>query len=398
MPPSSGAPPRLLHVTTTDISLDWLLGPQLAAFAGAGYEVIGASAPGPHVEAIEALGVRHVALRHSTRAMAPAQDLLLGPELFRLCRSLRPRILHTHNPKPGWFGRPAGWAARVPAVVNTVHGLYALPDDPWPRRTVVYGLERSAASFSDAELVQSREDIDTLRTLRVPAHRLHHLGNGIDLRRFDPAERGDQRRADVRAGWGIGPDEVVCGLVGRLVWEKGLHEVFAAARILRARAPKVRLVVVGPRDDDKSDAVTAADLDRAEADGVVLAGRRDDMADVYRAFDLYALASYREGFPRSAMEAAAMGLPVIATDIRGCREVVDDGVTGALVPAGDAGALAGAIERLGLDAGHRATQGAAARAKALRDFDQATIIDRTLAVYEQLLARSGAWGRRRAAR
>jgi glycosyltransferase involved in cell wall biosynthesis len=385
--PGAGSRPRLLHVTTTDISLDWLLGPQLEAFAAAGYEVIGASAPGAHVGAIEARGVRHVALRHSTRAMAPMQDVQLGPELYRLCRTLRPTILHTHNPKPGWFGRPAGWAARVPAVVNTVHGLYALPDDPLPRRAVVYALERTAAAFADAELVQSREDLVTLRRLRVPARRLHHLGNGIDLARFDPDAALAGARERTRAAWGIGDDDVVCGVVGRLVWEKGLREVFAAARVLHQRAPSVRLAVVGPRDDDKSDAVSDADVAAAEADGVVFAGRRDDMVDVYAALDLYALASYREGFPRSAMEAAAMGLPVIATDIRGCREVVDDGVTGTLVPVGDALALARAIERLGLDGELRRRQGAAARAKARRDFDQATVIERTLTVYERLLAR-----------
>jgi glycosyltransferase involved in cell wall biosynthesis len=378
--------PRLLHVTTADISLDWLLGPQLEAFIAAGYDVFAASAPGPHVPAVEARGVRHVALAHATRAMAPVEDVQLAAELYRLCGRLRPDIVHTHNPKPGWFGRPAAWLARVPAIVNTVHGLYALPGDPWPRRVVVYGLERTAAAFSDAELLQSREDVATLRSLAVPARRLTHLGNGIDLARFDPSASDEARRAEIRAAWGVGEGEVVCGLVGRLVWEKGLREVFGAARLLRERAVAARLVVVGPRDDDKSDAIGPDDIADAEANGVVFAGRRDDMVDVYGAFDLYALASYREGFPRSAMEAAAMGLPVVATDIRGCREVVDDGLTGALVPPRDAAALASAIERLALDASFRRVQGEAARRKAAREFDQATVIRRTLAVYEGLLA------------
>jgi glycosyltransferase involved in cell wall biosynthesis len=387
VPLAAGGRPRVVHVTTTDISLDWLLGPQLEAFAGAGYEVIGASAPGPHVAALEARGIVHVALRHSTRAMAPVQDLQLGPELYRLFRSLRPAIVHTHNPKPGWFGRPAARLARVPVVVNTVHGLYARPEDPFLRRAVVYGLERVAVAFSDAELLQSREDMDTLRSLHVPARRVHHLGNGIDLGRFDPARATAARRHAIRTEWGIGPEEVVCGVVGRLVWEKGLRELFDAARRLHERAPSVRIVVVGPRDEEKWDAVTDDDVARAEADGVVFAGRRDDMVDVYAAFDFYALASYREGFPRSAMEAAAMALPVVATDIRGCREAVDPGVTGTLVPAGDADALANAIERLGRDHELRTSQGGAARAKARREFDQTAIIERTLAVYEELLAR-----------
>jgi glycosyltransferase involved in cell wall biosynthesis len=381
--------PLLLHITTTDISLDWLLAPQLVAFADAGFDVVGASAPGPHVEALRGLGIDHFPLEHATRAMAPIEDVRAAVELYRLFRRLRPVIVHTHNPKPGWLGRPAARAARVPIVVNTVHGLYALPGDPAPKRMVVYALERIAAACSDAELVQSSEDLATLRSLRIPDERLHHLGNGVDLERFDPDAVPVSRRDRIRASWGIGPDEVVCGVVGRLVWEKGLHEVFEAARLLRTEVPRVRVVIVGPTDDAKWDAIGAGPQREAEERGVVFAGRRDDMADVYRAFDLYALASYREGFPRSAMEAAAMGLPVVATDIRGCREVVDHETTGLLVPVRDAPALRGAIARLALDDARRTRLGEAARRKAAADFDQRRVIDRTLAVYEALLTRAG---------
>jgi glycosyltransferase involved in cell wall biosynthesis len=136
--------------------------------------------------------------------------------------------------------------------------------------------------------------------------------------------------------------------------------------------------------------VGAHHLAAAAASGVVFAGRRDDMVDVYRAFDLYALASHREGFPRSAMEAAAMGLPIVATDIRGCREVVDRGRTGSLVPPADAASLASAIEELGHDPELRRRQGDAARTKARQDFDQERVIQRTLAVYEQVLAAASA--------
>ena len=138
--------PLLIHLTTTDMSLDWLLGPQLEAFAGAGYEVVGVSAPGPHVPALEARGIAHVPLASSTRSMNPAQDLRAAAELVGVLRRLRPSILHTHNPKPGWYGRVVGRATAVPVVVNTVHGLYARPGDPLGTQAVVYGLERLAAA------------------------------------------------------------------------------------------------------------------------------------------------------------------------------------------------------------------------------------------------------------
>jgi glycosyltransferase involved in cell wall biosynthesis len=139
-------------------------------------------------------------------------------------------------------------------------------------------------------------------------------------------------------------------------------------------------------DPDKADALGPGDLERARAEaGVTFLGLRHDVEALYAAMDVYVLASYREGFPRSAMEAAAMGLPIVATDIRGCRQVVEDGTTGTLVPVRDSRALAGAVAALATDGDLRRRFGEAAVAKATREFDQRTVIGTTLAVYEQLL-------------
>jgi glycosyltransferase involved in cell wall biosynthesis len=178
----------------------------------------------------------------------------------------------------------------------------------------------------------------------------------------------------------------VCGVVGRLVWEKGYREVFDAARRLRSLAPQVRVVVVGPPEPNKEDGITNEEIARAERDGgITFLGMRDDLEDLYAAMDLYVLASYREGFPRSAMEAAALGRPLVVTNIRGCRQVVDDGVTGLLVPVRDAAALADAIASIANDEARRVAMGRAGREKALREFDDQTVINITLRVYEQLL-------------
>ncbi|MBK5289960.1 MAG: glycosyltransferase family 4 protein [Acidimicrobiia bacterium] len=368
------------------MSLALLLGHQLRAFGDAGYEVTGVSGPGPFVAELTEFGVAHHSLPSLTRAVDPRADLRAPIDLFRLFRRLRPDIVHTHNPKPGVYGRVAARAARVPAVVNTVHGLYALPEDTWSKRAAVYGLERAAVTCSDAEFVQNPEDVETLRRLHVPDRKLHLLGNGIDLTRFEPGRIGTDRVAAIRASVGAGADDVVCGLVGRLVWEKGYGEVFAAVEALRGRLPNLRVFVAGPRDEAKADAVTTADLARAERLGITFLGMRDDVDALYAAMDLYVLASYREGWPRSAMEASAMGVPVIATNIRGCRQVVDDGVTGLLVPPRDAGALERAIEQLASDPALRRSMGQAARRKARSEFDEQRVIATTLAVYEQLLS------------
>jgi glycosyltransferase involved in cell wall biosynthesis len=380
-------PPLVIHVATTDMSLELLLGPQLSAFAAAGYRVAGASAPGPYVEALDARGIEHIPLEHATRSMALAEDARAFRELVQLFRHRRPTIVHTHNPKPGVYGRIAGRVALVPIVVNTVHGLYALPDDPFVRRAAVYGMERVAATCSDAELLQNEEDLHTLRRLRVPNRRLTLLGNGIDLQRFDPDRFDATDRARARRELGATDDnEIVVGTVGRLVIEKGYRELFTAAAALPAAA---RVAVIGFDEPDKDDAVTAGEIAHASRDGVRFLGGRADVDWLYAGMDVFVLASHREGFPRTPMEAAAMGLPVVATDIRGCRQVVEHEVTGLLVPPHDAASLQAAIERLVTDHGLRARMAAAARARARRLFDQQQCIDITLTTYARLLRARG---------
>jgi glycosyltransferase involved in cell wall biosynthesis len=381
--------PVVVHVTTTDVSLELLLGPQLEAYARAGFKVLGTSAPGPYVEALAKRGVGHVALQHATRSIAPLKDARAFAELLGLLRRLRPAIVHTHNPKPGVYGRFAARIAGVPVVVNTVHGLYALPDDPLLKRTLVYGSERLASMCSDAELVQNPEDVTTLQRLGVRREKLTLLGNGIDLRRFDPASISKSAADTARVELGAqDPADVVVGTVGRLVREKGFAEVFESARRLRGVAPAIRFCAIGPDDPHKSGSLTDDERVAGVAAGVRFLGIRDDVVRLYRGMDIFVLASYREGIPRSAMEAAAMGLPIVATDVRGCRQVVENGVTGVLVPRRDPGRLTDAIASLASDPEQRRRMGEAGRRKALRDFDQQRCIDTTLKTYRRLLARS----------
>jgi glycosyltransferase involved in cell wall biosynthesis len=382
---------RLIHLTTSDISLALLLGPQLRAFAAQGMEVIGVSGPGPYVEQLDGWGIAHVPLRHATRSVSPWDDLMALPELIRLFRRLRPDIVHTHNPKPGLYGRLAARAAGVPAIVNTVHGLYAAPEDSLGRKAVVYSLERGASACSQVELVQNPEDLEVLRRLGVPAEKLVLLGNGVDLIRFRP-RRSVEEKDRARASLGIDDSAIVVGTVGRLVWQKGFRELFAAARRMASIRPEVVFVIVGPKDEAKGDALDSRDIAEAESLGnIVFTGGRDDVEDLYHGFDLYVLPSYREGFPRSAMEAAASGVPVIATDIRGCRQVVDHGTSGILVPLHDGDALALAIAELAGDEAMRSVMGARARQKAESEFDDREIIRTTLAAYERLPAPTTSW-------
>jgi glycosyltransferase involved in cell wall biosynthesis len=384
------ARPKLVHVTTVDLSLRVLLAFQLERFRDAGYDVVGVSAPGEHVEALERRGIRHVPVGSLTRRWSPGRDARALAELRHIFRRERPVIVHTHNPKSGVLGRAAARSAGVPVVVNTVHGLYTSAELGAGRRLAIGGAERIAARLSNAELFQSEEDLAyALRSRLVSPERANWLGNGVDLSRFAPARVPPAATQELRIKWGAEEDSVVVGTVGRLVREKGYREFIQAARSVRASHPDTVFVAVGPQEPDKSDRLTAEDLADARAAGVVLHGPGVDMPRLHAAFDLFVLASYREGMPRSAIEASAMARPVVATDIRGSREVVEYGVTGTLVPARNADALAGAIRTLLGDPDARAAMGAAGRRRAEERFDENAVVDRTLRVYGRLLRERG---------
>ena len=376
---------KVAHLTTVDLTLRFLLLGQLRRLRDEGFEVTGISAPGPWTAELEAEGIRHIPWPHATRSWDPRADARAFAELLAILRRERFDVLHTHNPKPGVLGRLAGRLTGVPVVVNTVHGLYATPDDRLAKRALVLGMERLAARCSDLELYQSQEDLDWARRIRlVRPGRSLLLGNGTDLARFDPDQVGAERLAALRRQLGLPGDALVVGMVGRLVAEKGYREYFAAARAVRRAEPRARFLAIGGPDPDKPDAIGRAELDRAAAD-VTVTGWRNDVAELLPLLDVFVLASWREGMPRSAIEAAAAGRALVLTDIRGCREVARHEREALLVPTRDADALAAAILRLLADAELRRRLGAAARRRAQERFSEAEVAGRVLAAYRRLL-------------
>jgi glycosyltransferase involved in cell wall biosynthesis/ribosomal protein S18 acetylase RimI-like enzyme len=378
---------KVAHLTTTDLTLRYLLLGQLRRLAAEGHEVTGISAPGPHTAALEAAGIRFLPWRNATRAWNPVADARALAELVALLRRERFDLVHTHNPKPGVLGRIAARLAGVPLVVNTVHGLYATPTDRLRKRAPVLTLEWLAGRCSDLELYQSEEDLRWARRLRLARKgRSHLLGNGTDTGHFDPARVPAARAAALRRELGLPADALVVGAVGRLVVEKGYRELFAAARVVRQADPRVRFLAVGAPDLEKADAIGEAELARAASD-VLVTGWRDDVRDLLAVTDVFVLASWREGMPRSAIEAAAMGKALVLTDIRGCREVARHGREALLVPPRDPAALARAVARLAADPALRRRLGEAARARALERFSEAQVAERVVAHYERLFAR-----------
>lgn len=372
------APPRrlrLAHLTTSDISLALLLATEFEADVEAGYETFAVSAAGPYVERLPE-GVSHVPIPSLTRAWDLNRDRKAASELLSVLRVLRLDVLHTHNPKSGVMGRILGRAARIPVVVNTCHGLWVRPEDGLARKGFVLGSEALAGLASDAELYQNDLDRQTLSRF-VPSARAWTVGNGIDLDRF---RRDAEAGARLRAALGISADALVVGGVGRTVAEKGIVELAEAARRLDR---EVEVIWVGPEDDTKSDRINS------DLEGLRFVDEQRDMVAVYSALDVFVLPSHREGFSRSAMEAAACGCAMVLTDIRGCREVGTDGRHLLLVPPREPEALATAIGRLLDDAGLRDRLQEAAVERARQTFDQWAVAGMSIETYRRVALRKG---------
>lgn len=383
---------RIVHVVNTDFFGRFLMLDQLRALGRAGHDVSLVTGPGPLVPEIEAEGIP-VTVLSSSRQIDPLADLGTLARLARHFREVGADVVHTHNPKLNLLGPIAARLAGVRHVVTTVHGYYFHAGMSRVRRAFYQRLEKLAAAAADVVFIQSREDYETALRDRICApEKLEHLGNGIDLARFDPARFGPGDVLRVRDRLGIPAGAPVVCMVGRMVKEKGFPEFLEAAARIAAKRSDAHFLLVGPDERwQKRDALTReAVLAAAEADGALrgrlrVLGLRRDLPDLYAAADVVALPSHREGFPRSLIEAAAMARPVVATDIRGCREIVRDGVTGYLVPVKDPAALADRILAL-IEAPEIAGEmGLRGRAVALAH-DEGEVCRKILAGYARLAA------------
>jgi glycosyltransferase involved in cell wall biosynthesis len=307
--------------------------------------------------------------------------------LFTVLRRVRPGVLHLVTIKPVLLGGLAARLLRVPAVVAAVSGLgFVFVASGWVadlRRGLVGWLYRLALGHANCRVIFQNADDQALVTqmANLPPDRVVRiLGSGVDLSAYNVQP------------WPEGPPVVM--LAARLLADKGVREFVEAAAALRqhpvAVGQGVRFVLVGEPDLDNPASLQQDELDAWQASGLVeLWGHRSDMHAVLPLASVVVLPSYREGLPKVLIEAAACGRAVVTTDVPGCRDAIEPGVSGLLVPAKDAVALAAAIAELLTDQQRCQAMGAAGRKLAEQAFDVNSVTQQHLAVYADLLAKAG---------
>lgn len=375
---------RIVLFANTDWYL-WNFRRSLAlALRDACFEVLLLSPSGEYGAKLRALGLRWEPVPMDRRSLNPLREAAVLAHLRRLFRRERPDLVHGFTIKCAVYGSLAARTAGVPARVNAVTGLgYVFTSQDAKARVLrplVSALMKAALGGASARLVlQNPDDVAMFERARLVAPERIRLipGSGVDCVRFAP----DPDRASPAPGQ---PLRVL--LPARLLWDKGLAEFVEAARRLRGEGRAIEFLLAGDPDPGNPAAVPEATVrDWVEEGLLQWLGHVDDMPALFGSVDVVVLPSYREGLPKGLIEAAACGLPLVTTDVPGCREVVSDGLDGLLVPVRDAGALGAAIARLHDDPALSRRLGEAARQRALAEFDERIVIDRTMAVYREVL-------------
>jgi glycosyltransferase involved in cell wall biosynthesis len=344
-----------------------------------GFDVHVATPKGDSVERIKAAGLSWHRVRFGALRRKPWSDLLSLAGLMFLYRRLRPDLVHHVTFKAILYGTLAARLNGVPSVVNAMTGLgdvfaaESSSDRVW--RWITVTLFRTLVRHSRMRVIVQNSD-DGRALAGAGAVRAHDLvlirGSGVDPAHWTP---GPARNAVVPV--------VVCA--SRIVVTKGINEFVAAARLLRASGIAARFVIAGDFDPDSGSAIAEPALRAWIEEGVIeYAGMLDDVRELYAASDIACLPSWREGLPKGLIEAASCALPIVTTDVPGCREIVRDGVNGILVPVRSVEPLAAALRRLIEDPALRRRMGARGREIVAAEFSLRQVIDATLAVYEGL--------------
>lgn len=355
--------------------------PVAQAAQRAGYDVHVATMDGSAVADIVALGMTHHVIPMTRSGKHPLQELGTLLALLRLFRRLRPRVVHLVTIKPVLYGGIAARLARVPGMVAAISGLgfVFLSNSLKMRlvRSVVARLYRLALGHPNSRVIfQNASDRDLLKSLGAVRDEQVVLirGAGVDL---DLCQALPEPAAP----------PVVATMVARLLRDKGVWEFVEAARLLRARGVPVTMRLVGGVDAGNPTSATPAEVEAWQREGCVEAlGERSDVPQLYAASHIAVLPSYREGLPKSLIEAAACGRAVVTTDVPGCRDAIDPDKTGLLVPVRDPQALADAIARLAGDATLRQAMGTAGRALAEREFNIERVARIHVELYDTLSA------------
>ena len=326
---------KLVRITTVPISLEKLLENQ-ARFFKTYYSVTLVSSQKEQLQRLaKEQGVNHFSLE-MTRKITPLQDLRCLLQLIRFLRKDKPHIVHTHTPKAGIVGMLAAFIAGVPLRMHTVAGL-PLMEAKGLKKSILYVVERLTYRCATHVYPNARGLMDFIQEKKLAGKTpLKCIGNGssngIDLTYFNPERVSKEQEMSFREKWNISKNDFVFLFIGRLVGDKGVNELVAAFEQLANKIPNAKLLLVGPQEPtlDPLKQVTIASIEKNPK--IVSTAYQQDVRPFLKMAQVFVFPSYREGFPNVVLQAGAMGIPCIVSDINGCNEIIENEVNGLIVP------------------------------------------------------------------
>jgi lipopolysaccharide/colanic/teichoic acid biosynthesis glycosyltransferase/glycosyltransferase involved in cell wall biosynthesis len=377
---------KILQVTAVDVTVKKLLLPLIDRLKAEGYQVHVACSDGKYVPELKAQGynIHVIPIR---RRISPISNLWSLWRLYRLMKKEQFDAVHVHTVVASVMGRLAAWAAGVPRVIYTAHGFYFHENMPWWLKRLAIWTEKLLCLITDLVFTQSQEDaLTAVKEGVCPKNKVIWIGNGVNTNHFFITPPSDE----IRARYGLAPGDKVIGFVGRFVREKGILDLLQAMSIVNQIIPEARLLLVGDTLASDRDTKTKQIVSRIQRQDrftsrIVSTGFIEDIATLMSVMDVFVLPSYREGMPRTIIEAMASGKPVIATNIRGCREEVVHGSTGLIVPVNNPQALADAIIDILSHPEEGLRMGAEGRLRANKFFTEQTVLDRQVKFYANVV-------------
>lgn len=335
----------------------------------------------------EAEGVKVFPLE-LTRRITIGKDLKALIRLYRFLRKEKPLFVHTHTPKAGLIGMIAAYLAHVPYRMHTVAGLPLMEATGWKRKILL--LTERVTYFCATHVYPNSKGLQQY----IEEHNLckkektgiiaQGSSNGIDTAFFSAAHFPDTKKEALRTNLGIKQTDFVYIFVGRIVKDKGIDELVSAFKKINREYPQTKLLLVGPfeRELDPVSQETETEIQRNPS--IILTGFQQDVRPYLAISDALVFPSYREGFPNVVMQAGAMGLPSIVTDINGCNEIVEEGKNGLIIPPKNSEALKHAMELLLNDIELRKKLQSNAREMITSRYEQQVVWDALLKEYKEL--------------
>lgn len=384
---------KVLQLCAVDVTVKAFLLPLIDRLTAEGYDVHILCSYGARTEELREQGykIKNIEI---TRRICSLSHFMSLIRIYRYVKREKFDIVHTYTPIAGVIGRVAAKLARVPIVIYTSLGFYFHENTPcWKRKALIL-FERLAAKFADFIFTVSLEDEKTAIEENIaPKGRIRGLnGIGINTHKFDGEKILKETKSLKKDELGIRSGDTVIGFVGRSVREKGVIDLVEALVRIKRCFPDAKLIMIGndsvtsERDTRTKTELKALVAKHSLDRDVLFTGFVEDIREFLAIIDVFVLPSYREGMPQSILEVMAMGKPVVATNIRGCREEVVHGETGYLVPVKDPARLAEAIIKLLSDEELAHRMGEAGRKRVVAEFDEKMVLERQTEVYHQLVA------------